>query len=335
MANRVFYAVQAVGIAPFQTNSFVSVHGLQSVGITTTFNLEQVFELGMLAIYENIENVPDIEVTLEKVIDGYPLLFHLCTRGAGAGSSLITRSAKRCQVAMNIYDDVQDAASGTQTAQVDMSGMYLSSITYTIPTDGNCTESVTLVGNDKSWRTGTFTYSPTTEFVNDVPRALTMSSGGIQRRENVLFSAGNTLLPSGSDGIPGIASYGQNVETNGVLGAHITSITVKADLGRDSINELGRKGPYFRFVNWPVEVTTDIEVITTTGDRIAAGENTTLSNQRIIVALQDSTRIDLGSGNKLKSVTYGGGDAGGGNATVTYSYSGFNYLLVTHSQDPG
>ena len=53
--NRVFYAVQAVGIAPFGSTTYATVHGLQSVGITTTFNLEQVFELGQLAIYENIE----------------------------------------------------------------------------------------------------------------------------------------------------------------------------------------------------------------------------------------------------------------------------------------
>jgi hypothetical protein len=41
--------------------------------------------------------------------------------------------------------------------------------------------------------------------------------------------------------------------------------------------------------------------------------------------------IDLGSKNKLTSVNYAGGDTGGGNATVTYSYQTFNKLVVTGS----
>ena len=67
---RVFYATQAVTIggrgnmaAPQdswktgncdQTGAATIVHGLQSVGIDTNFNLEQAFELGQLSIYENI-----------------------------------------------------------------------------------------------------------------------------------------------------------------------------------------------------------------------------------------------------------------------------------------
>ena len=59
--NRVFYAIQQFSLTPdgevvsngVSTNTVV-LHGIQSVGITTTFNLEQVFELGQLAIYENI-----------------------------------------------------------------------------------------------------------------------------------------------------------------------------------------------------------------------------------------------------------------------------------------
>jgi hypothetical protein len=46
-------------------------------------------------------------------------------------------------------------------------------------------------------------------------------------------------------------------------------------------------------------------------------------------------RLWLGKKNKLSSVTYGGGDAGGGNSTVTYSYSNFNDFTVMHSGDVG
>ena len=109
MANnmRVFWAVQGVVIgemgeatintsSPFNDKTKLNpVHGLQSVGITTTFNLEQVFEMGQLSLYENLEEVPDVEVTLEKVIDGYPLIYHLATSNptiAAGTDTLIGRS---------------------------------------------------------------------------------------------------------------------------------------------------------------------------------------------------------------------------------------------------
>lgn len=81
--NRIFYAVQALGFAPHgvgwipgsgqaqQPSGFVTAHGVQSVNINTQFNLEQVFELGQLELYENIEGIPNIEVTTQKVLDGY------------------------------------------------------------------------------------------------------------------------------------------------------------------------------------------------------------------------------------------------------------------------
>jgi len=156
--NRIYWAVQGVAIAPQDSTAFTGtaiVRGLQTMGITTSFNLEQVFEIGKLAIYENIEDIPDIEVSMEKVIDGYPLLYHLSTSGA-TSESLAARSGQKCNVLMNIYGDTQDAASGTPETEVLMSGMYVSSVSYTCPVDGNCTESVTLVGNNKQWRSADF-----------------------------------------------------------------------------------------------------------------------------------------------------------------------------------
>ena len=45
------------------------------------FNLEQAFELGQIQIYENIEGLHEVEVTMEKVLDGYPLLYTSVTAG--------------------------------------------------------------------------------------------------------------------------------------------------------------------------------------------------------------------------------------------------------------
>ena len=333
---RVFWAVEAVGFAQDGTTSYTEVHGLQSAGLTTNFNLEQVFELGQISVYEDIEGIPDVEITLEKVLDGYPLLYHLATRGASAGT-LVGRSNQKCIVAMNVYPDTYNSASGTPLCEFVASGLYLSSVNYTFPVDGNCTESVTLVGNNFEVKTSSFVFTPTYDN-SDQPQAIT-GSGGVQRRENIVFDGSNdatqiTILPQD---IYGITTSGTNEkDANNQYGAHIQSITISADLGRDPINELGRKAPYHRYVTFPVEVTCDIEVMMTDRAFInVAEESDNLTARTIRVVAEDGTNISLGDSNKLTSVSYGGGDAGGDNATVTYSYRTFNTLDITHPADPG
>lgn len=345
--NRVFWAVEAVGLKPDgDTGTYTVVHGLQSVGLTTTFNLEQVFELGQLEIYENIEDVPDVEVTLEKVIDGYPIIYHLATQNAPS-AGISGRSNQRSILAMSIFGDTNDSASGTPLATVELSGLYISSLTYTFPVDGNCTEAATLVGNNKLWTTGSGSWYggggsafDGTLFDNtDEPLALTADSGGVQRRENVVFNHDTTYTKLPTD-IPGISSSGTNDKVNDVYGAHVQSVSISIDLGRDNINELGRKGPYHRFVTYPVEVSTDVEIMALSGDMVSATEAGVLSggnnvaNQTIQVVLEEGLVVNAGTRNKLSDVSYGGGDAGGGNATITYSYTGYNILTITHPQDP-
>lgn len=350
MANRTFYAVHAAGIAPDGSTSFTRLLGVQSIGITTSFNLEQVFELGQIEIYENIEGVPDIELTMEKVMDGECPMYLRLTQNAGS-ASLSGRSSKKAAVALSIYDDQQDSASGTPLTQVTMSGLSVSSLTYNFPVEGNFTEQVTCVGNDKTWKTGSFTFTPTYPNTDEPP-----GSGGVNRREDLLWRptvAGSvtdangalndpncTILPGVTGGkVQGISTSGTNNKSNGQYGTHVQSISVSTNLGRERIFELGRRVDYFRFVTFPTEVTCEISIISTQGDMVEAtevgvlGTNQNLANQSIKVATYEGLRLDLGTKNKLQSVNYGGGDAGGGNVLLTYSYSNFNSLSVKHWND--
>lgn len=356
--NRIFYAVKQVGFAEIGTSSFTAVHGLQSVGITTTFNLEQIFELGQISLYEDIENIPDVEVTLEKVLDGYPLCYHLATKGS-ASPTLSGRSAAETIVAMSIFSDVQDAASGTPLSEVQMSGMFVNSLTYTASVDGSITESATLVGNDKVWKTAAFDFTGAFDDT-DQPQSIA-GSGGVQRREDVIFEHHHTgvtqLDTNGSvavgtgvndfkgsvlpQDIDGVSSSGTNdKDVGGDFGAHLQTITVSTDLGREELFELGRRSPYFRFVNFPVEVTCEIEVISTRGDLVSATEEGVLGNgnnlteRTIFLRFREGTTIDLGLKNKLSNTSHTGGDAGGGNVSVTYSYRNFNNMTVEASHDP-
>ena len=61
-----------------------------------------------------------------------------------------------------------------------------------------------------------------------------------------------------------------------------------------------------------------------------------MGNKAIKIVLCDGTTFDLGRRNKLTSVAYAGGDTGGGNATLTYSYQTFiDFFHIPGSGNPG
>ena len=355
MPNRVYWAVTAFALDTTLTNNDIEnyefVTGVQSVGITTTFNLEQVFQLGQLSLFQDVEEVPDIEISVERVLDGTQLLYNRAMGGSGTISALQNNQVNAgFQVAADSIDNVGDIDSDSENlAWVFCSGMYLSSWSLACPTDGNFTESVTLVGNHKQWRSTT----------NNTTTAQVISKGGsghglptaadpdsddnvnVRRRQHFTW----TNIPK-----PLSAS------------SKVTSVTTSVDFGREMINVLGTKLPYYRYVTYPVEVTCEIEALfhigisntyttktdwpdTTNndvtqhaailGDGIQAFPNAkNLESQSIKFGIGDkthastSTTVDLGSANKCTSVAYGGGSTGGENATVTYSFRNFNDLNV-------
>lgn len=335
---RVYYGCYSVGLAPFESapNSYDAIRGLQSAGLNTSFNLEQVFEIGQLAVYENVENLPDCELTLERVLDGYAPAYLMATEGAPA-STLVGRSNQRVNAALSIFADTAGIASGTPIVQTICSGMYVSQLGFNITTDGNATETLTLVGNNKVRATGSFVFSGFTS-THGVTSLSPLAAEGVNRRQDLVMTGCRWPVQ-----IPGISSSGTNNDvTNSGYSAHIQSVRVATNLGREQLLELGRRGPFFRYINFPVEVTTAIEVLNTQDDGIQAtedgvlGDGNNLSNETIIIRMKEGLVLDLGTKNKLSGVTWGGANAGrgGGNATSTYSYSNFNELSVAHPQDP-
>ena len=330
---RIFYACQSVAITPRGEASVGPehvVHGVQSIGMSSTFTLDQVFEQGQIEIYENIEEVSDIEVTLEKVIDGYKLIYDLATQGA-CKTDIVAASKARSDVYVAVFDDGLSHATGVPRNVVMNSGMYVSSVSYSYSIDGSATESVTLVGNDRFWNGETagvigtcaaaaWTSNPTTNIDGtDTPLS------GVVRRVNVDLE--NSQLP-------GIVKSQSGDDTTGRGGGHhIQSISVSTDFGQENIQELGRFGPYHRYATFPVEVTCEFEVISTSGDLVSVSGNApNLTDNDILIKDTAGTVLDLGSSNagknKLSSVSYSGADTGGGNATVSYSFSNFNVLTV-------
>lgn len=320
--NRIYYAIQGVrlrgpsGLTANFNEGWDRIRGLQTVGINTNFNLEPVYQMGQLELYDNYEEVPEIEVTLNKVFDGFPTIYQM---SAGTGS-LTDVSNNRCGVQLGIFADTAISTTGVPQTLLEIEPAYVSTATFTFNTDGNFTEDVTLVANDKTWVTPTTWNDYDGQAWSSSPTGL-----GIARRQQ--FDRVNSILPSGTTG--GLAVQYQS---GGIVpGSHISSITVTANLNREQIRELGQRRPYLRYVNFPVEITCEIQTTAISGDLIGVdNSNTTcanpkaLSNKQIVIKLCDGTTFDLGSKNKLTTVNYAGGDTGGGNSTVTYSYRNFN-----------
>jgi hypothetical protein len=278
---RVFYATQGVAIGDMGatgvknawgtsnagidfngSGNMIIMHGLQSIGVNTNFSLEAVQELGQLSIYENVEEVPDIEATFERLLDGYTMAYHAATITA-TDPTLSGRANARADLRMVIGLDTDAAVSSGHNlaAELYCSGMYWSSCGISLPTDGNFTESLTLVGNNKKWLTASgvgvllgagvgSTVSTVFNFGSDSPNS---PDSGVLRRNNFLTgitpvnrggSTFITVLPSFITGVGNSGTtYSQTsassykncgaINTNDV---HVQSISFSVDAGREAIN---------------------------------------------------------------------------------------------------
>lgn len=323
---RIFYATQGVKLKPVNSagvasSTALTPGGLQSVGVTTNFNLEKIFQLGQLELYDSVENNPEVEVTLNKVFDGTKPLFLITMGGHTSNTnpnsgSLVAFQNNRVDLDLIIHRDTnQGTAASTGVSKLSCTGLYASNFSYTFPVDGNATEEVTLVGTNKTW---SLNPSSAAVFSDD------KTSKGTARRWK--FAKDLCVFPTGSGGMP--------------EGSPLTNVTVSFDLGREAIYTLGEYEPYLRFVNFPVEISTEITSIGMDGDFLNLSENlysctgvSAVRNQAIKFVVcasgnDDKLTIDLGNKNKLQSVNYTGGDTGGGNVEISYSFTTDNFFQM-------
>jgi hypothetical protein len=382
MANkRIFYASQSINLQPVSTGTADPVNyrdpshyvqygngsgwlvplGLQSAGISTTFNSEPVSQLGTLQIYAQAETSPEVEVTLSKVLDGTAPLYSLCTAKVTPNDTeeLKSINADITQVSTNMVNvriavasDTGATATGNANHHTLCERMFLSSVSYTVPVDGNATEEVTLVGTNKSW--GTSITLPGDS--NGTPYGT--GTDAIVRRQYISVTGTATSSRDSSGRLSSTPEYSilpqalPRYAVNNIPQPRLQSVTVSANFNRENINELGFFGPYYKYTTFPIEITSEFEAIAVSGDMTNANDfeyrdnegnpaanfacttkYTNLQDEEIVIKIcgvtaGDNLYIDLGKKNKLTSVNYTGGDTGGGNATVTYSYQTFNKFNV-------
>jgi len=327
MANvRTFYACQKVSFGTASgsadsspTEAYKTLNAIQSVGITTNFNLDPVYQLGRLAPGDLYEDVPDVEISVTKQLDGTTTIYQQMM-GATTASSLADLSDKRSAVLLQIYPQTFQSATGTPIAVCKMMPAYLSSVTYNFPADGAFTEEVSIVSNSKQWAAA----AP----VNTDPPDASLT--GIARRQ--MFDLTNSVFPTGADGAANAPFMSGSLPRDFKL----QSVSVSVDLGREEIFQLGERLPFTRYINFPVEVNCEFEFISAEGDQVGATEsNASCANPKALVdreiklTLCDGMILDLGTKNKLNSVSQSGGDAGGDNVTYTFSYINYSELEYT------
>lgn len=370
------WPTQQLGIKPVNGNyTFTCAHmasGVQAVGMNANFDLEPVFQLTQSEIYELNEGLPQIELTVNKVLDGTCPIYLMASTDA-PNPTLFGRTPCFSMLALSIFPCTLDSAQGTPDAIMAISGAQVGSIGYNFSVDGAFTEDVTFVANNMIWNNPTGvnghpgyvgqTLSSTFladaaslsfDGCNPTNDAVPRANSGVAFRDDIVFEfdsgAGLDLNDAVADpdatilppDIRGITASGTNEND-----VPVQSISITCDLNREEINVLGKRGPRNRTITLPVQVNTNIDVTTDTGHYVSAIEDgilvptgsgtcitaNNLINRTIRVATCEGLRLYTGVRNKLVSVSRTGGDTGGGNVAVTYSFQTYNTFVVMHEND--
>jgi len=362
---RIFFATRKAGIAPDGSNNFTTLRGVQTIGGSLTFELDNIQEIGQIETYEIDEDIPAVELTTEKVLDGHPPIYTLATQD-GVDATLVGRAKTQCALAISIYEDTVESATGAASQEVQSSGLFVSSLSYTVTTDGSATESMTLIGSDRRWvntvATTAFATYLDDPFVSndDTPLAIT-GSGGVNKREDVLFSYSTIAVGPGIDAngsvsgigtilpqdIPGVTGSGTNDvdSADGLFRVHVTGFTTSVDFNREDLLELGARGEFEKSTTFPIAVTTEITVTSASGDQVSATRDglisgagcnvgSNLTDRTIRLHMCEGLQLNIGKRNKLSGVSVAGGNTDGSNEELTYSYTNNNSLAVYHPQDP-
>ncbi len=286
MPNRIFYACQAVAI------DGAAVNGAQSVGITTSFDLEPVFQLGQVKPVDILTINPNVEITVSRVLTDQ-------NQTMWSGDFITNVGSANKTLCIAIGDDTSPLLTSS-SASIYCTGVGLSGVTYTFPVDGMFTEEATFVSQNKSLGGCSITMSEDT--TSKVKMRQHYSSGA----PALVTNAGNltNITISTSVGRENLFKLGQwqSYHNYANLPAEVT-------------------------VEFEVSATTvDAIAISTVGACVSPSGGA-FDEQNI--SLDICGKTFLMEKCKLSNVTYGGGDTSGGNATINFTYTTYNNLTVT------
>ena len=359
-------------------NKWVVPRGIQSVGFSTSVAFEPMFQLGQTEVYGRMETQsPQVECTISKAIDGSQMLYTTLNGGdSNANNKAPAELASNAvEIALGIYAESVPYASGNTQAAVYCSGMYVSNLQIQLPLDGVATEQLTLVGDTRKWLDHT---NPIAGNLGDTSteRGFIGSGSAPSAYQRWTLDKDNSTLPLGISGYPlqsvniTMAIGREVIQELGTRGKYCRYATFPFEVtsefeviagrhrdGTDGVSGndqvLVVSGYDFRnYAAYACASDSRYDVSDNDGSPTPLAQSNIdngeidggYRNQEIKVKLcgkdsgTDYLYIDLGKKNRVTSVNYAGGDTGGGNVTLTYSFQNYNYLQLdgygTYKNDP-
>jgi hypothetical protein len=301
--SRIFYKLQSVYIGG------VEVKGVQSVGTSSTTNIESFASFGTFNVQTLLQDM-DLEITLEAALmsSENSLLGHLGYTGF---------STSFFDTAQNVELVYQTGADTDTFASIKLSAI-ISSYSAQMGTDGPVTESLTMVNS------GSTAFTSGAEDSITGPTAAQMCTV-IDRPDFTSFDRQYREDCCASD--PAVTSPIANV----------VSWSMSMDASTEKVSVLGQSLPFGKFATFPVETSMEVEHHLSpaavgiggfnSGTVETVGGKSSLKDEcyNPIVTVTGPKSWAL-SGARQASISRSGGDVGGGNVSVSESFTGFNDL---------
>ncbi len=232
--NRIIYASQSVWV------DGEVLYRVQSLGTTTSFTSEDIFELGHLDIIDVVDDVPAVTVTLNtndfgdvktfaKLAQVAPAKIAMDATATVSNANLVSGSTYLHGVALadfavtcgnltgvTLWAPVQDECSiGTLANNIDqtlfLDEVYINSLEYSYTTGANATENYGAETDNKMWllNDGRFVNFEQLTLSGDTDWDLTLSGTA----DVAVLSTGLGFLRKDNDGVPAITHYDTSAGT--------------------------------------------------------------------------------------------------------------------------
>lgn len=357
---------------PTTSASWYTPGGIQSVGFNTSVAFEPMFQLGQTELYGRTESqAPEVEATITKAVDGTQPLYITLMGGqsAAAGKQPTELALNYSELELAIFSENVPYASGAPESVVYCSGMYISNVSYTFPLDGMATEEITLVGDTRKWKsTGSVTSwngpdasggsgtapAPYQRWSIDVDGSTLPSGVANYPIQNISVSMG-----MGREAIQEIGTRGKylryptypfevttdfeviaagELTSRGAEPSPSDSADIEVD-GYDFVNEVGLACFSANKYDIDPDGTAPNDTNINSGYIDMGFRDQEIKIKVCGATTGDSMTLDLGTKCRATSQNYSGGDVGGDNATISYSFVSYNQFKFTtngsFAADPG
>lgn len=308
MASRIFYGLQQVKVG----NTVLS--GVQSVGASSTTNVENFSRFGSIDATTILQDL-DLEITIENAL------------GSGWANVLGAMGFSGISTAIDtpVTVEIQYLTADGHSMVTTLSAI-LSSYSIQMGVDGPATESVTFQN------AGNAVFTAGTDGT-----ALGIPGGNVC---NVI------TRPSFSGFVTSFSDNACDVSPTwsaAVTDSNVLSVSASMDIGTEKVNVLGQSLSFGKFVTFPIETSMEVEVHLDPSSGTSQDTDDTMggfmsgsidpSNTTSLLDRTYHTLIQLPSnyygmsGARLTGVSRSGGDVGGGQVSITSSFSSVNDLF--------